>query len=148
MQGYHHSNYSHDRFPSGTGFDRYLHNDSAPRETYHLERRLSEPLPTLRPSYGLPRQSIISTISSSFDYAHTPISQSAVLRRDSSVTEPVTTLRPIVDFDPRPPHAGWTPKEEVDEEVHSRELMSSSLSGGQADLHLGYMANAVSSLLA
>lgn len=144
MHGFHHpSSYSHDRFPPGTGFDRYLHHDSTPREPYHLERRSSEPMPTLRSPYGLQRQATVSSISSHFDYSHTvPLSQSAGLRRDTTVAiDSVTSLRPIAEFDPRPPHAGWTPKEEVDEEVHSRELLNNSGYGearSPGDLQSGY----------
>ncbi|GJJ10995.1 hypothetical protein Clacol_005224 [Clathrus columnatus] len=155
MHGFHHSGYGHDRFPSGPTFERYPHDggsSSAPRDnnnnmnTYHIERRLSEPI---RSNYTLHQQQRqqSSIISSSHlqDYTHTPISQTAVLRRDSSsvIVDPTTntnTLRSIVDFDPRPPHAGWTPKEEIDEEMQSRELLGNSLSGeprSPSDMHFG-----------
>lgn len=37
---------------------------------------------------------------------------------------PIAPPRPLSGFDPRPPHAGWTPKEEVDEDAQTRELLA------------------------
>lgn len=49
-----------------------------------------------------------------FEYTHNPIAHSTLLPRAASG----------LDFDPRPPHAGWTPKEEVDDDEQSRELLT------------------------
>jgi len=47
----------------------------------------------------------------------------SMLRKESAAAEHGSSIRNLVDFDPRPPHAGWTPKEEIDDDAQSRELL-------------------------
>ena len=58
-------------------------------------------------------------------------------------------MRSVVGFDPRPPHAGWTPKEEVDDDEQTRELLAGGGGDGRspADSHLSLMHSPVGALI-
>ncbi|KIJ55718.1 hypothetical protein M422DRAFT_240334 [Sphaerobolus stellatus SS14] len=121
MQGYGTHHYDEHRYSSSS---QYFSNP--PPDTYFNERRLNEQY--MRSSAAhIPRLSGTNNAPSgysaaSFDYGN---------------------VRNMPEFDPRPPHAGWTPKEE-DDEAQQRELLSGGgmssrtpPAGGDMGLHPG-----------
>jgi len=109
MQGYgahHHQSYDDHRYPSSS---QYFSPSGA--DSYLAERRLTDQY--LRTSANnIPRLSGTSSsyAAPSFEYG---------------------TGRSMGEFDPRPVHAGWTPKEEIDEEMQQRELLGGNGMGGR-----------------
>jgi len=137
MQGYggHHQPYDHERYTNHSHSSQYIHsphNDIPTRDSYLQDRRVSEPYlrNTLLPRHTYPGPP-------SFDYASQPnaLAHAEIVRREPA--EHGASLRHLIDFDPRPPHAGWTPKQEVDDETQTRELLSSNLSRTSPSSELG-----------
>ena len=115
MQGYHHHHpSSYDQYdissstqvPRDSRDVRDAHHHSLPRDPrdVHGHHRAS-PFMSRQQQQSYPH---------AFEYTHNPIAHSTLLPRAASG----------LDFDPRPPHAGWTPKEEVDDDEQSRELLT------------------------